>query len=70
MGEWIYCWVGADIKIDIINKMINKYLLDSTLYFVTDRKESGEINKQDILQKISKELEQKELFLWDVNLKK
>jgi len=50
--------------------MVNEYFQDSTLYFVTDRKESSEINKQDILQRINKELEQKELFLWDVNLKK
>ncbi|WP_462221997.1 hypothetical protein [Ferruginibacter sp.] len=69
-SEWIYCGVGADIKTDVINKIINEYFEDSTLYFVTDRKESGQINKEDILQRINKEIEQKELFLWDINLKK
>jgi hypothetical protein len=69
-NEWIYCGVGDDIKEDVINKAINEYFHDSILYFVSDRKESSEMNKQNILKRIKKELGQDELFLWDVNFKK
>jgi hypothetical protein len=69
-SEWIYCGVGTDIKEDVINKMVHEYFGDVIIYLVTNRTESGEINKPDILGKIKKELERKELFLWDTNLKK
>ena len=69
-GEWLYCGVGNDTKEDIIDKAINEYFIDSMLYFVSTRKESGEVNKQDILERIKKELEQNELFLWDTSFKK
>lgn len=69
-GEWIYCGIGADIKEDVITNAINEYFQDSILYFVSDRKESGEIDKQNILERIRRELGQKEIFLWDVNFKK
>jgi hypothetical protein len=64
-SEWVYCGIGDDIKEDIINRAINDYFQDSILYFVSNRKESGEISKQNILERIKKELGQKELFIWD-----
>jgi hypothetical protein len=69
-NEWIYCGIGDDTKEDFINNMINEYFQDSVLYFVSNRKESGEINKRNILERIKKELGQNELFVWDVNFKK
>ncbi len=69
-GEWIYCGVGSDIKEDVIDEAIKEHFLDSILYFVSTRKGSSEINKQDILEKIKKELAQNELFIWDTNFKK
>ena len=64
-SEWIYCGIGDDTKADIINRAINDYFQDSILYFVSNRKESGEISKQDILERIKNELGKKELFIWD-----
>jgi hypothetical protein len=69
-NEWIYCGIGDDTKEDVIDNMINEYFQHSVLYFVSNRKESCEINKQNILERIKKELGQNELFVWDVNFKK
>jgi len=68
--EWVYCGVGNDTKEDIIDKAINEYFQDSMLYFVSTRKESSEVNKQEIIERIKKELQQNELFIWDTNFKK
>jgi hypothetical protein len=64
-SEWVHCGIGNDTKEDIINRAINDYFQDSILYFVSKRKESGEIDKQNILERIKKELGKKELFIWD-----
>lgn len=69
-SEWVYCGVGNDTKGDLIDKTINEYFHDSMLYFVSTRNGSSEVNKQDIVAKIKKELEQNALFLWDANFKK
>ena len=69
-NEWIYCGVGDDIKEDIVSNAINKYFQDSILFYVSTRKESSEINKQDIVERIKKDLPQYELYLWDTTFKK
>ncbi len=68
--EWVYCGVGSDTQEDIIDKAINEYFQDSILYFVSTRKESSEVNKQEIIERIKKELQQNELLIWDTNFKK
>ena len=69
-NEWVYCGVGDDIKEDVIDKAIKEYFRDSTIYFVSTRKKSSEVNQKDILERIKKELVQDELFLWDADFKK
>jgi len=54
----------------LFDKAINEYFQDSMLYFVSTRKESSEVNKQEIIERIKKELQQNELFIWDTNFKK
>lgn len=69
-NEWKYCGIGADIEKDVIDNMVKEYFEESTLYFVSNRKESGKINKDDLLERVKKELGQNELFVWDVNFSK
>ena len=69
-NEWFYCGVGDDTKEEVINNAINEYFPDSNLYFVTDRRESREMDKRDISERIKKELAQSNIFLWDVNFRK
>ena len=68
--EWIYCGIGDDIKDDIIYKAVNAYFPDSKIYFVSTRKESSQVNKQNVLERIKKGLGEYELFLWDANFKR
>ncbi len=69
-SEWVYCGVGDDMKEDIVSNAINEYFQDTLLFYVNTRKDSGEINKQDVVEKIKTELSQQELFLWDTSFKK
>ncbi len=69
-SEWVYCRIGNDTKEDVIDKALNEYFQDSMLYFVSTRKESSQINKQDIIERIKKELGQNELVIWDINFKR
>lgn len=64
-SEWVYCGTGDNTNEDIITRAINDYFQDPILYFVSNRKESGEISKLDISERIKKELSQTELFIWD-----
>ena len=69
-NEWVYCGIEDDIKEDVISGSINEYFQDSVLYFVSNRKDSGEIDKQNILERLKQELGQNELFLWSTDFKK
>jgi len=68
-SEWVYCGVGSDTKEDVINKAVDEYFQDSIIYCVSNRRESSEVNKQNVLERI-KELEQNNIFLCDANFKK
>lgn len=69
-NEWIYCGVGDDMKEDIVSNAINQYFQDSILFYVSTRKESREINKQDIVERIKKDLPLYEIYIWNTTFKK
>ncbi len=69
-SEWVYCGVGDDMKEDVISKAVSEYFKDSIFYFISTRKESKEVNKKNVLEKIKKGLEVNEIFLCDANFKK
>ena len=69
-SEWVYCGIGDDIKEDVIEKTVNEYFQGSLLYFVTNRKESEEMNKMKIFEMIKTRLGQIEISIWDSNFKK
>ncbi|MFT3681034.1 MAG: hypothetical protein QM791_12220 [Ferruginibacter sp.] len=64
-NEWVYCGIGNDLKKDTIANAINEYFEDSTLYFVNVRKNSTDIKKENVLERIETELEKHDLFIWD-----
>jgi hypothetical protein len=69
-SAWVYCGIEDDIKEDVIENAVNEFFPDRMLYLVTNRKASGEVNKQDILERIKKGLGQNDFFIWDINFKK
>ena len=69
-SEWIYCGVGDDMKEDLVRNAIDQYFQDSTVFYVTTRKESLEIDKQKIVKRIKNDLPQHEVILWDTSFKK
>ncbi len=68
-NEWIYCGIGNDIKVNTIIDLINEHFQDSVFYFVSARKQSSEMSKQDAIERIKNELGKNELLLWDTDFK-
>ena len=67
---WIFCDVGSDIKKDVIVKAINEHFGNEKLVFVNTRKNSSELSKEYILERIENELEKHEIFIWDIYFNK
>jgi hypothetical protein len=68
--DWIHFGTGTDLKKDLINDFIDKFLIDDTLNLVHGRQDSGMHLKNEIKEKILNLLGQDNFQLWNESLTK
>jgi hypothetical protein len=68
--EWIY--FGAELEVNklLVVKNATDYFKDSSLFIVTNRKESMAINKNDLLKSIDNILGFRDFLIWDSRFKR
>jgi hypothetical protein len=68
--DWTHFGTGTDIKSDLINELIDKFLMDETLNFVHDRRDSGRHHKDEMKNIIQDLLGDDDFQLWNESLTK
>ena len=64
-SEWVHFGTGNDVNIKMVANIIDQFFIDTNLYLVTNRKESSEINKNEIQESILSLLGTKDFIIWD-----
>lgn len=64
-SEWIHFGTGSEIDIKMVTTIIDQFFADNTLYLVTTRKDSLEINKNEIQESFLSLLGYKDFLIWD-----
>ena len=68
--DWIHFGIGADLKSDLVNEFIDKFLMDETLNLVHGRQDSGKYVKDEIKNIILGHLGQDNFQIWNESLTK
>jgi hypothetical protein len=68
--DWIHFGTGTDLKKDLVDELIDKFLIDETLNLVHGRQDSGRHFKDEVKNKILDLLGKENFQLWNESLTK
>ena len=69
-NDWIHFGTGSDIKLDLIGKLIEEFLVDEHINLVFERNNSGTYTRSEVIKQIAGLLGKHNFTLWNESLDK